>query len=547
MGNILQKILRILEMNVEWIALGLGVAFLGFMAWSYLINPPVVAVIGGTRLTPGDVDDYIANGPLETLKQKMSDPQVPTFQVQDFSTLISQRLAPPPTPMPALASVWDWQPSQITTNGPQQANQGPTITVLPQLPAASPLLLVAGQSSIVSPGAAAAAPAANPTNPPAPGAGRTDVHWIMAAFSVPVAQLTDQWNKSFGPPAPGQPPKLNPASCNTFFLDVTGFRREQLPNGQWGPDEPVERLANNVVQPFPVNGQKVTERQYLVWASPHFADIATPPFPALAAAPAGSAWQDPGQVLQGLIGANGAAPAPAAAQPAAGNPPDPDQQILPAKPLPAVVPTPPGAGFNFAPAAAPAGGAATATPDMLIYFIDFVEPGKTYEYSLNYKLANPVFDLPPARVANPNWAAQLALAAPTSDYTQPVSIAPQTYFYCAAGTAQGAGGFPFDVFTWAAGLWQQQQFIVKPGDPIGGIVGGVDFSTKNTYVDGKARNQDFYVTVVDDDGIASVRKASADAESADHKAKMQWVNQSKATTTPSGGTDSPGGNNNSDQ
>jgi len=549
----MQKVAQILEKNVEWIALALGVGFLGFMVWSYLLNPPVVAVINGSRLNPGNVDDFILNGPVQSLKERMTDPQIPTFQVQDFSKLISQRLNPPPTPPSQqllFAGLWDWQPAQIPTSISTPMAGGPVITELPELPPAQPLLVITGQSSIVSFPTTAAPPPANPAAPAAQGAGRTDVHWVTAAFSVPVGPLAAEWKKAFGPTAPNQPWKLPDAMRDTFFLDVTAYRSEQLPDGQWGPDVEVARLPNNPVQPMPPANQLIAERQYLLWASPHFADIATPPFPDLAAAPAGSAWLDPGQQLQTMIGTSAAPAAGAAApaQPAAAAAPannDPSQQIIPVKPLPSAAPIPPTAAFNFLPATgAPAG----PMPDMLVYINDLVESGKTYRYCLSYKLRNPMFDLPAARVRDPQWASQLALVAPTSATTPAVAIPPQTYFYCAAQGGQGAKGFPFDVFTWAAGLWQQQQFTVNPGDPIGGVVGGIDYSTKSTYVDGHGRNQDFFVTVVDDNGVAKVLNAGADAGSADHKEKVQWVSQSRSTTAPSGGSDSSSsGNNTSDQ
>ena len=39
------KIVQFLEKNVEWFALGLGALFLGWAAWTYLINPPVSKVV----------------------------------------------------------------------------------------------------------------------------------------------------------------------------------------------------------------------------------------------------------------------------------------------------------------------------------------------------------------------------------------------------------------------------------------------------------------------------------------------------------------------
>jgi hypothetical protein len=539
----MQKVVNILENNVEWLALALGVAFLGYMVWSYVINPPVVATIGTEKVSPGNVDETVNDGPVQLLKEKMNNSQIPTFTVQDFTTLIPQTLDPAPTMEPLFASVWDWVPAALPSNiAPQQQGNGAPIAMLPQLPAAQPLIVIAGQSSIVSFAPAAQAAPANPANPPAPApaSGRTDVHWVTAAFYIPVGPLTDQWVKAFGPAAPNQPWKLTDLQRNTMVLDITAYRNEKQPDGQWGPDELVARLPNNPVQTIPANlANRVQGHQFLIWAAPHYADIASPQFPALAPAPSGTVWQDPAQTVQSLIQASaGGAAAGGAAAGAPATTPDPSLQILPVKPLPAVAPAYPKDTNPLAPAA-PGG---QPNPDWLIYINDLVAPGQTYHYKVVYSLANPVFDLQPAaRLKNQAWAGQLALTAPMSAPSPDISIEPQTYFYCAAAIAQG-NSFIFDVFTWAAGLWQEQQFSASPGDAIGGVSNGVDYSTGYSYVDGRPRNNDYFVTVVDSNGLASVRRASADANSPDHKTRIQWVAQSKATTAPSGGTDNSNGN-----
>jgi hypothetical protein len=562
----MQKVVQILEKNVEWIALALGVGFLGYMVWLYILNPPVVATIGQDHVTPASVDDYILNGPVQTLKQRMDNPPIPKFQVQDFSKLIPDALDPAPVIGPSLAGAWDFSPAVLPSNISQPTNQGPKVAGLPQLPAAQPLVVIAGQSSIVSFAAAAQAiPPVNPANPanPAPAnpaapaqpppAARTDVHWVTAAFTIPMGPLSAQWTKAFGaPPGPNQQPGLAAAPSNTFILDVTAYRNELLPNGQWGPDQLVARMPNDPVNMMPKNvaNNRVAGHQYLIWAQPHFADIATPKFPDLAPAPAGTAWQDPSAVIKGMIGAPGAA-AGQAAPGAAGTPApapapssDPSLKIItpPNMPLPTVAPVPPT--DTISPTAPATGGA--PTPDLLIYVNDLVDPGKTYQYKIVYSLANPVFDLSANRVANPTWAGQLALTAPMSAPSPQVSVGPQTYFYCAAGGPQN-GKFLFDVFTWAAGLWQGHQFSLSPGDAIGGMLNGVDFSTGNTYVDIKTRLSDNYITVVDDSGAAKVLRATQDLNSPDHKLKIQWVTQATTAPSPNQDNSNGNGNNNTDQ
>ena len=55
----MKKILDILEQKVEWLVLAAGLAFALYMAWIYLVNPPVTVKVGSETLGPGTVDQYI--------------------------------------------------------------------------------------------------------------------------------------------------------------------------------------------------------------------------------------------------------------------------------------------------------------------------------------------------------------------------------------------------------------------------------------------------------------------------------------------------------
>ena len=53
-----------------------------------------------------------------------------------------------------------------------------------------------------------------------------------------------------------------------------------------------------------------------------------------------------------------------------------------------------------------------------------IRPGATYRYSLQYKLANPLFNRPPDKAQNPAWVEQLALVSPMSDANKSAVINP---------------------------------------------------------------------------------------------------------------------------
>src|SRR5258707_1328558 len=91
----MQKILKLLEKNVEWIAVGLGAAFLFWMIYGYVFQKPVVATVGGSPTTPGEIDEKIKDGPVARLQTAMSAQNAPPMPVQDFVTDLTHQLTSP--------------------------------------------------------------------------------------------------------------------------------------------------------------------------------------------------------------------------------------------------------------------------------------------------------------------------------------------------------------------------------------------------------------------------------------------------------------------
>jgi hypothetical protein len=540
----MQKVLDILEKQVEWIALGLGVLFLGWMTWSYAINSPVSKNVGGETLTPGNVDAHFLPS-AERLEDAMRSTSVPAFPVVDFTPYVKASLdLNLDQPQQVAALTWDYQPAQPseTIVMGTSSSVGAPVAMLPTLPAARPVMVLSGQSSVTA--APPAPPAAGQPDAPAPAAAqpaaanRLDKHWATIVFSIPTADLNAQWTKAFGPDKAGAPWKLTPLQRSTKILAVVAYRNEKQADGSWGPDVEVQRLDNDVLNPYPNAGDTAAELQYDVWAGAHAMDIAAPRFYDPAPPPSGTIWKDPQAALQAAAAPPAAPPAaqapaaqPAAAVPAAMNAPaSTDPTVILAQPLPTAPQAPPMGSID--PAAPPATPNAVR-PDLLVYLTDdTVVPGRTYRYHLTYKLRNPLFNLPPDRATNRKWIDQFDLSAPISDYSPEVTIELQTSFFCAVNTGTTpATSFLFDVFTWANGLWQKHQFAVKPGDEIGGTADGVNYATGYTFLQGKnnAHSQQYLVVVVDDQtGQSIVRNADSDFNSPDHKAKQQLVDSSNS-------------------
>jgi len=569
----MQKITQFLEKNVEWIAVGAGVLFLFWMAYLYLLLPPVSKKVSDQVLTPDNVEQWMAQGPAANLANLMANSRVPSFTVEDFTSAVTNGLQLDSLRPNELASAWDFHPVQLANMpGSPQNTSKEAVTQMPVLPNARPLLIASGQSTVTQ----------NATTT----ANRTDLDWITGAFVIPAAPLLKQWTDCYGPAKRGQPWKLLPTQLNTEFLTVTVWRSEKLPDGTWSPEAAVKPLFNIQLQAYPAANDRNAEAQFVSYAARQMGDIATPAFPTIAPPPSGTVWKDPVTILHDKMAP--ATPATPAAPPAesgllfpapsnsgtfvtvagpygGGGPPGPPgrggpppnmipQQFMRPMPPPQAVPVPvapppvvaqstdPTVAFTSdkLPALAPVemtspfnpGIFTKDSPDILIFFNDgTAQPGKTYRYRAEYSLLNPLFNKAKEHVAKEHeaWIEQLALASGKSDYTPEMTLPQKTYLFCNRTIAPaGRTGFPFEVFTWADGLWRKQTFSALPGDLIGGMNNNYDFSTGFTYVDGARRAGKFFVTLVDDSGIAEVREASKDTNSPEHKTKTQLVDQQTA-------------------
>jgi|GEM_PF-1214454 hypothetical protein len=580
----MQKIVRLLESSVEWIALASALAFLGWCAFYYLISDPISKEMEGHTVNPGTVDSVIDQGAAQRLREKMGDVQPPSFKVEDFSLAIDSQLRMDSfKPQQVASGVFDYSPFDIAKL-PGAPNQlGVPVQQLPTLPAAHPLLVAAALDTFALP--AGAAPAAAPASP-VPG---KDTRLVVATFTIPWTDLYDQWNKSFGPPKPGGQARLNPADFQ--ILSVTAYRSEKIDN-DWGKDEEVPAFTSDLPA-YPPAGNRDLEEAYLqaLAKQPKAAVAPTIPTPI-----AGVVWKDPlaylttaskqpvapetpdqngasflpnsrqrivvntSNTLDGTLyaqfggppggfgGGGRFAPPRAAQQPPAEQAPPPPVIVPPAPgtvepvfppgyPKVAPNPTPIEPVMKLNVVALPA-----KSPDLCVYIVDnSADAGKTYRYRIVYKALNPLFNKAPQKAANKNWVNQFDLVSPMSDFSPEITVPDQTYFYC--GKSQSVSkteAAPFDVFTWSNGKWQKGSFNVNLGDPIGGVDGGVDYSTGYSFVDRRAKTNKILVTVVDREGVAKPLDTTQEAGSADYKEKLQWVEQTK-NGAPQPGEELPGG------
>jgi hypothetical protein len=474
---------------------------------------------------------------------------------------------------------FDYSPFDVTTTPQRQGNMGLPVVQLPILPVAQPLLAAAALDTIQPPAPANAnGAAANPGN-------GKDVRLVVAAFTIPWNALYSQWNGSFGPPGLGQQSRLTPAEFQV--VAITAYRSEMI-NQAWTKDEEIQILNGTNLPAYPQAGNKNAQGAYLLALAKEPKTIVAPDFPTVSA---GAAWKDPiqflptaanlqnGQAPGNQNGAMGQTDSPNSrtvntseplgtlyAQyrgggPGYGGPPGGGFPGFPRGPGPIAPPIapppvqpsaiPPAEGtvdplVAFANPNAPPNpvpveptpklpnvlAMPAKSPDLCLYIIDeSAQAGKTYRYRIVYKAFNPLWNKPAERVGKKDqaWINQFDLESKLSDYSPEITVPTQTYLFCGQAQGNNKSTFPFEVFTWTNGKWLKDIFNAGIGDPIGGIDGGIDYSTGWTYADLRTakNNTKKLVILVDNDGNVNIRDSAQDANSPDYKKATQWVDQTK--------------------
>src|SRR5688572_5244439 len=292
----MKKVVDFLEANVQWVALGLGVAWVLWMAWAFAINRPVVVKIGNEEMAPGSVDPYIVSNAVNELRMKMDNKNPPRIEsptwVAAFRDGMSNKgkeavALDTPMVMPALV--------RAGPGGPFIPNVSlDPVAKLPTPPPAQMMEARSGKSNVTLPQPLAAADGAGA------GAGADvqpvaqpgkDILWITSLYRIPMAELA----ASFRDPAV----RIPVDQFNTTVLEVTLQREEQLPDGSWGKLTTVRPLPTVQLMPIPPDSARVQQKtQFLQWANTHAPDILQPRFYDVLA---GDAWAPPGQAVQEVV------------------------------------------------------------------------------------------------------------------------------------------------------------------------------------------------------------------------------------------------------
>lgn len=291
----MQKAVKILEKNAEWIALGLGGLFVLLIVWKYVLTPPTITV-GGKVAHASDVDQVVADA-AAALKRDMDRTDYPAMPKIEFAERFVSSMKPTMRPTLAVAP-FNSPPAAQALDVPENlVAGGPTVAKLPGPLVPSEVTSSTGRSQVLNqvgaPGMGVAPivtpvfnarpipasrlrPGARPTNvrptgerpiappPPPPVAGDNgaaqpvnpdaiDKVWVTIFAKIHPDDLTKMFDE-IGLPG---------FARNTVFLEVQLERQEIGPDGKL-VGKPV------IVHPLPLNAPPAdvkTPADLVNWAS----------------------------------------------------------------------------------------------------------------------------------------------------------------------------------------------------------------------------------------------------------------------------------------
>jgi hypothetical protein len=167
-------------------------------------------------------------------------------------------------------------------------------------------------------------------------------------------------------------------------------------------------------------------------------------------------------------------------------------------------------------------GPAIALPQGLFFLRDWqqvigwvhdenVKSEKTYRYRVRYKVLNPVYRLP-RNTTDPKLADVFDVTSDWSDWTE-ITVQPRSSFFIASTFGPNTPAIKVEIFKWDAGVLTPRTVTVSPGDPIGRLEGGSDFSTGWYLADIRqdTSTNTAYALFINSTGQTLRRTAAADA------------------------------------
>ncbi len=251
----MKKVLEFLEKHVQWLAIGLGALFLGWMAWTYIIGTPVSVTVNNQKLGWGDIDSYIAEHPISTLKSQMDKGARVHLDAPKWLADFKCDMEFCRTKAVEMVRWWVNSSTALPKiEGGRPIEMIKPVEKLPEVPVALMGGSKVGSSTINDPAA--------PQNP-------NDRTWAAIAFQIPNHKQAADFAAV----------KLPSAAYQIAVLEVTLYRQQQDSSGAWGSETVVRKIPTETLMPMPAAGAPRTQQvPFYAWARTHQREILQPNF-----------------------------------------------------------------------------------------------------------------------------------------------------------------------------------------------------------------------------------------------------------------------------
>ena len=270
----MQKIAGFLEQHVQWLVLGLGVTWLLYVVWTYVITPPVVVEVGGATVVPGRVDEIVKEkaDALDRAMKEVRRVTVPPVDdpVKKFMAAIN--VVPAKASVPPLAFVPPFGKLEVPGRGKPgdppinpQNPQGPKMAQLPVAPALNDIRTRVGRSTVLLPDPAGQVDQTNAALGPVT---KVDLDWVTVRYTLSKVDLAKAY-------ADAKVPQL---FSKALILQTEIVREELLPDGTWGNQTVVPPLKIAKITPMPAGANPSDQMAFADWARGNQLEVVQPAF-----------------------------------------------------------------------------------------------------------------------------------------------------------------------------------------------------------------------------------------------------------------------------
>ncbi len=253
----MEKVKKFLESYVQWLAMALGLAFLGYTVYFYILKKPVsVANVGSSSdVSPAEVDPLVWNGPGQALQNQLNDKTVAAIPQPspDLGPSAGNAFLPHPdnktivthfqTPWTPIGPVPEVESETTASNTPHGKV---LVEVLPSLPPITDIKSAYGHSNVPAPQPMATGATASPVST----VQAVDKNWETIEGTIPVSLISKSFDDA----------KIPPSFKMTCVLRVELVREEKKGDGTWSAPTTMPSLEINQLKDLPDNKSKPTDQ-----------------------------------------------------------------------------------------------------------------------------------------------------------------------------------------------------------------------------------------------------------------------------------------------